>query len=64
MKCVDGYYFKNNLCQSCSVRYCLICDDDNTCKICEDGYRLSTDQKSCTKCTGNCATCHTNSESI
>jgi hypothetical protein len=25
VECVDGYYFKNNLCQSCSVRYCLSC---------------------------------------
>ncbi|CAD8128288.1 unnamed protein product [Paramecium sonneborni] len=65
VECVEGYYMKINTCESCSIKYCSKCSSivgsgqTDKCELCQDGYRLSEQTKSCIQCTNYCSVCYT-----
>lgn len=55
--CTNGYFLSSisNNCSACSAD-CAICNDQNTCVSCSDGYYLTQDN-TCLKCNSGCARC-------
>jgi len=57
--CQDGYKLENDKCNRlCSIEHCGVCNDKDTCKVCEAGYELKDSNKKCEKidCSNNKAT--------
>ena len=42
--CKNGYYNNNNRCY-CDVEGCAVCENNNKCLVCYDGYILNSDNK-------------------
>ncbi|CAD8106707.1 unnamed protein product [Paramecium sonneborni] len=54
--CEDGYIQQNGVCESCNVKNCRQCKEQNKCITCEDGYGAINGE--CKQCQFGCVECN------
>lgn len=57
--CRHGYYYDQakDICESCKLDNCRVCESADTCSDCEAGFFYNSETRKCEKCAENCLKC-------